>query len=137
MPTYGVTPQGFSRKRLPEILGDIETDMKTVFGNGVVLSPQSPLGQLNGLFSSLTAFAWELAEDAYQSYDPDQAEGIRLDQLGRIRLIARALGEADDSYRDAITNSGIARVDLADNRGDRASTIVVQWHEVADVIALR
>ena len=49
------------------------------------------------------------AEDVYQSYDPDQAEGIRLDTLAEIRLLERAEGEADPAFRLAISNQGRAR----------------------------
>lgn len=111
---YGVQPAGFVLKRLPEILAEIEESAREVFGPGVIQTAQSPLGQLNGLMASIVATAWEIGESTYQSYDPDQAEGVRLDQLGRIRLLDRMTGEAETEYRAAITNAGRARIDLAD-----------------------
>jgi len=112
--SYGVLPTGFARKSLAEILAEIEAANIATFGPGVIQSAESPLGQLNGLFANLIAQEWEIAEDTYQSYDPDQAEGIRLEMLGRIRLLGRALGESDDEFRRAITNAGQARIDLQD-----------------------
>lgn len=112
--SYGTTPTGFFRKPLTVILDEIEEAARGVFGLGVIQSEESPLGQLNGFCASLIATEWEHAEDVYQSYDPDQAEGIRLEQLGRIRLLGRMDGEADASYRQAITNQDRARIDLAD-----------------------
>ncbi|TBZ81429.1 hypothetical protein [Rhizobium leguminosarum] len=114
MTDYGVLPTGFSRKPLTTILAEIEAALITEFGPGVIQTPQSPLGQVNGVFSEGAAKTWELSEDIYQSLDPDQAEGIRLDILGRIRRIARAAGEGDDAYRRAITNEGQARIDMQD-----------------------
>lgn len=114
MTTYGTTPVGFVRKPLADILADIEEKAAVVFGAGVIQTPESPLGQLNGLMASIITTAWEIAEATYQSYDPDQAEGSRLEQLGRIRLLERITGEADADYRQAITNAGRARIDLAD-----------------------
>lgn len=111
---FGTVPQGFNRKPLPTILAEVEAENVTTFGPDVIQSPQSPLGQLNGLFANLTAILWELAEDTYQSYDPDQADGVRLETLGRMRLIERALGETDASLRQAITNAGRARIDMQD-----------------------
>lgn len=114
MTTYGVVPEGYSRKPLARILADIEAKMITEFGPGVIQSPQSPLGQLNGMFADLAAELWELNEDVYQSYDPDQAEGTRLDTLAKLRLLYRALGEQDPDFRRAITNQDRARIDIPD-----------------------
>jgi hypothetical protein len=112
--TYGVQPTGFVRKPLTVILSEIEAAMRTEFGSGVIQSAESPLGQLNGIFAELVSKEWEAAEDIYQSYDPDQAEGNRLEMLGRIRLVERAESEIDESYRQSITNAGAARIDIQD-----------------------
>lgn len=111
--TYGVQPTGFVRKPLSVILAEIEAAMVSEFGPGVVQTPQSPLGQVNGLFADLVAELWERNEDLYQSYDPDQAEGLRLDTLARLRLIFRA-GKTEEEFRQAITNADETRVDLQD-----------------------
>lgn len=114
MTDYGVTPTGFVRKPLPTLLAEIEALAATQFGPDVIQTSQSPLGQLNGMMADAIAQLWEFGEDVYQSYDPDQAEGARLEILGRLRLLDRAFGETDAAYRNAITNAGRARVDLQD-----------------------
>lgn len=114
MTDYGVTPTGFSRKPLSIILAEIEAANITQFGPGLVQTSQSPMGQINGLMAELINMVWELGEDIYQSYDPDQAEGARLGMLARLRLINRAEDETDPSFRRAITNEGQARIDLQD-----------------------
>jgi len=111
---YGVVPEGFSRKPLTLVLAEIEAALITEFGPGVIQTAQSPLGQINAIFAEAVTKAWELSEDVYQSLDPDQAEGIRLDILGRIRRISRGAGQSDESFRQAITNAGQARIDLQD-----------------------
>lgn len=110
---YGIASTGFSRKPLAVILAEIEARMVTEFGSGVIQTSQSPLGQINGLMADLVTELWEQAEDVYQSYDPEQAEGTRLDTLGNLRLITRN-GASDDQYRRAITNIGQGRVDVQD-----------------------
>lgn len=112
--TYGVIPTGFSRKPLAVILTEMQDAMVAQFGPGVIQTSQSPLGQLNGLMADLTAKLWELGEDVYQSYDPDQAEGLRLDTLARIRILSRGVAETDIELRQAITNAGYARFDIQD-----------------------
>lgn len=111
---YGVQPTGFIRKPLSVILAEMEALMITEFGPGLIQTAQSPMGQINGLMSNLIAQLWESAEDVYQSYDPDQAEGARLEILGRMRLLNRFGNETDESFRRAITNQGRARIDLQD-----------------------
>ena len=112
--TYGVTPTGFVRKSIAQILDEREQAMVATFGAGVIQTPQSPLGQINGLLSDIEAALWEIAEDTYQSFDTDQAEGIRLDQLARLRLIERAPGETDAQIARALTNADRANVRDAD-----------------------
>ncbi|MBB4063696.1 hypothetical protein [Gellertiella hungarica] len=114
MTDYGIQPTGFVRKPLSLILAEIEASLITEFGPQVIQTAQSPLGQINGIFAEAVAKLWELDEDVYQSLDPDQAEGIRLDILGRVRRVARAVGENDSSFRRAITNVGQARIDVQD-----------------------
>lgn len=114
MTEYGVQPTGFVRKPLSVIKAEIELLNRTEFGSNLIQTPQSPMGQLNGIFSELSSKLWELAEHVYQSYDPDQADGNRLEMLGRIRLVSRAEGETDESFRRSITNAGVSRIDIQD-----------------------
>lgn len=149
MAEYGVLPVGFVRKPLDTILLEIQEAARAVFGVGVIQTPQSPLGQLNGLFADLASILQEHAEDVYQSYDPDQSEGSRLDMLAKLRLLERAPDEDDTSLRQAITNAGRARIDIQDllravqnvdgvtyvqvfiNDGDTTNTDGLDGHSVA------
>lgn len=114
MTDYGVQPTGFVRKPLPITLSEIEASLITEFGPQLIQTSQSPLGQINGVMADLITQLWELLADVYQSYDPDQAEGLRLDTLGRLRILSRGVNETDADFRNAITNTGRARVDLQD-----------------------
>lgn len=111
---YGVKPTGYVRKPLSVILGELEAANVTEFGPGVIQTPQSPLGQLNGLMADLIAELYEIAEDVYQSFDIDQAESARLDALAKLRLMRRGYAEGDGDFRRAITNQGEARIDIQD-----------------------
>lgn len=110
---YGVQSTGYARTPLSVILSDIEQDMIDVFGPGVIQTSQSPLGQLNGLMADLIAEIDERNLDIYQSYDPDQAEGVRLNILARIRLLQQ--GEMNEpDFRKSITNEAVSNFELAD-----------------------
>lgn len=114
MADYGVIPEGFNIKPLAVIVAELENALLTEFGPQFIQTSQSPAGQLNGVFSEGESKTWELAQEVYQSLDPDQAEGLRLDMLGKIRRIRRFASESDESYRKALTNEGRARIDLQD-----------------------
>lgn len=114
MSTYGVVPEGFVVKPIAVILAERERAMINAFGPTVIQTAQSPLGQINGVLSELEGLVWELAQATYQSYDPDQSEGVTLDTLARLRLIARTGGETDATLRRAITNTGTANIRDAD-----------------------
>lgn len=135
---FGVQPSGFSRKPLAQILSDLEAELAhpSRFGPGVIQTPESPLGQINGALAEAIASVWELAESAYASIDPDQAQGARLDILARLRLLERAEGEADATLRADVTNAGRARIDMSDMiRAIKALTGVtyaVAWVNDAD-----
>lgn len=124
---YGVVPSGFELKRLLDILADIQAANIATFGPGVIQTDQSPLGQLNGLHADLAASVWELALAVYQSLDPDQAEGARLDQIAKLRLLNRAAGESDIDFRMAITNAGRARIDMSDLSQALSAVAGVTW----------
>lgn len=111
---YGVVPTGFRRKPLDRILFELESAARTIFGSDVILDPESPMGQLLGLSALVIAQQWEIGEDTYKSYDPDQAEGTRLDTLARMRILQRAGGEDDATFRQIITNQDRARNDIQD-----------------------
>lgn len=113
--SYGVVPEGFARRSLAELLLEIEAGMIAIFGPGVIQTSQSPLGQLNGLFADLSADFWETTEDTYQSFDVDQAEGLRLDMLAKLRRLSRNNGESDADFRLRITNQGQANIKLTAN----------------------
>ena len=132
MTTYGVTPAGFVRKPLAAILDDLETRAASpdVFGPGVIQTPESPLGLLNAHLASIAATAWEIAEATYQSLDPSQAEGARLDMLAKLRILARASGEQDDTLRTDMLNAGRANIDISDLVRAVRNTPGVVWSQV-------
>lgn len=113
MADYGVTPAGFARKPLPVIKAELEAALRTQFGPDLILTPQSPMGQIVGVFSDYVAEMWEQLEAVYQSHDPDQAEATQLDTLARLRNLYRN-DLSDEDLRQAITNADRGSVDVQD-----------------------
>jgi hypothetical protein len=94
MTDFGVTPTGFNRKQLTDILSDITTKQRAAFGELLDTATATELGQLNGTFASGLAECWELAEGAFHAYDPDAASDYALTSIagltGTVRRAAKA-----------------------------------------------
>lgn len=80
----GVTPQGFERPSIQQILDDIETDQKAEIDPEFDTSPEGPQGQINGIFARQLGLAWEAVETAYHAYDPDRAEDFLLTAIAKL-----------------------------------------------------
>jgi uncharacterized phage protein gp47/JayE len=88
---FGVTDSGFVIKRLVDILPEIKAAIwaATEWGSGANLEPDSPIGQLVGIFAEREALIWELAEAIYNAAYPQNAEGTALDNVCDIIGITR------------------------------------------------
>lgn len=77
----GVTPEGFVTKTYAEILADIETAQKDLLGSDLDVSPEQPLGEINGIMSAALRELWELGAAVYAARDPDGATDQSLTRL--------------------------------------------------------
>jgi len=112
--TFGVNPEGFVAKTQQDILADFESAQKANIAPTVDTSADTPLGQLNGIYSQELAKLWELAAAAFGAFDPDDAEDFLL----------TALCKLSGTEREAATYSTVdCTVDL-----DNGSTIVSGTH---------
>jgi len=92
MSEFGITSEGFNRKRLDQLLLELNDEVKSIFGDNFNVSPESPDGQVNGTISESNANLWEIAEEAYNSFNPSAVTKTTQDNLyqlnGLIRLPA-------------------------------------------------
>ena len=92
MSEFGITSEGFNRKRLDQLLLELNDEVKSIFGDNFNVSPESPDGQVNGTISESNANLWEIAEEAYNSFNPSAVTKVTQDNLyqlnGLIRLPA-------------------------------------------------
>lgn len=113
--TYGLTPTGFVRMRLPEITAAILADFKGRTGLDLDPSPDSISGQLVATFAEREAALWELAEQAFLSAYPVTAEGLSLDLavsyagVSRLDPDSAFFREPDDALR-ARYRTGVHRL---------------------------
>lgn len=83
MSDFGLTPQGFKRKRNEDIVLTMETQARALFGENVNLSARSPLGLFIKVVAWSISILWQLAEKVYYSAYVDDAEGVQLDKAAK------------------------------------------------------
>lgn len=87
--SFGVTLEGFNRKRQADSKSEIEALLKSKLGASINLIAPSVISQLVGIFSERDALIWEVLEDIYGASYPDTAEGVSLDNVVRINSVTR------------------------------------------------
>lgn len=95
MANYGITDQGFTLKRLQDILNEQNRKAQELFqdlvasGEIVDTSTSTALGRLIALDAPGDADLWEVAQQCWSAFDPNSATGISLDNLAQYGGIAR------------------------------------------------
>ena len=90
--------KGFERKTRAEIVSDMKSKARNLFGSDVNLAINSPLGILIELLSYPLAMIWHALAKLYNAYNIDTATGQDLDNLAK--------------------NIGITRIESAKARGE-------------------
>ncbi len=81
---YGVTPEGFSRPSVQELIGLVEGDQRAEISQTLDLSSDSVLGQVNGIVMRQFGVAWEAIQAVHDGNDPDRAEDDAATSLAKI-----------------------------------------------------
>lgn len=85
----GLTATGFEAKASVEILADIEAAQKAALGNDLDVSPEGPLGQMNGIVVTKLRELWEAVAALYAARVPMGASGAALDGVTEITALSR------------------------------------------------
>ena len=79
MSEYGVTPQGFVKKRLDTIINELHDALSDGWGVNTRFNPKSFLNVQLTAYSDKVEELWETAEQIYYSMYPPSAENVSLD----------------------------------------------------------
>lgn len=91
----GLTDQGLEIKRLSEVLEDNKQRAREIFsdlvapGDEVDVSDNSALGRMIGVVAPAEADLWEAIQQVYNSFNPNAATGVSLDNLVALSGIVR------------------------------------------------
>lgn len=83
---------GLEIKTLSEIRTELETALKAVYGVDINVEQNSPDGQQINIYSQGAIDLRELLQQLNASFDPDQAQGVSLDQRVALNGIIRNVG---------------------------------------------
>jgi uncharacterized phage protein gp47/JayE len=117
-----VDATGLQIKTIEEILDELSTQQKAEIDSTLNTAPDEPLGELNGIFAAQLREIWEVAQVAYNGFNPDAAEGFLLEKLSALT----------GTLREGATKSTVVpmTVDL-----DAATTLLAGTH-FAHVVGL-
>lgn len=87
-----INGEGLVVKSLNEIIEEIETGLRAIYGPDIVLDPDTPDGQLVQIFAQAAADIRQVILDINAFFDPDQAIGTALDQRVALNGITRRPG---------------------------------------------
>lgn len=96
----GLTSTGFVPKTYAEIIAEIEGSQRAVLGADLDISPEQPLGQMNGIVGAKLRELWEALAAVYAARVPSAATSTALDGLAEITAIERL-----DATRGTVTLS--------------------------------
>lgn len=87
-----INAEGLVVKSLNEIIDEIETGLRAIYGPDIILDPDTPDGQLVQIFAQAAADIRQVILDINAFFDPDQAIGTALDQRVALNGITRRPG---------------------------------------------
>ena len=107
---------------------ELNSEVKAIFGDNFNVSPESPDGQINGVISESNANLWELAEEAYNAFNPKAASDVSLSNLVQLNGITRFAATAS---RVELTISGDSGTSIIAGSfiGDVEETIIFSTDE--------
>ncbi|QQP86952.1 baseplate J/gp47 family protein [Entomomonas asaccharolytica] len=91
-----LTNQGYVKESLDQIITNLENGFKQIYGAEINIDPDSPDGQMIGIFAQAKADIEEIAYSIYKALDPNHASGAWLEQCADYAAITRK--KANYSY---------------------------------------
>ncbi len=84
-----INNEGLQLKTLTEIREELVAAMKDIYGADINVDQNSPDGQMINIFAQAAVDTRELLQTIHNNFDPDQAQGVVLDQRVSINGIVR------------------------------------------------
>lgn len=95
---------GLHTDSITDIISNLETGFKNIYGSNLNLDANSPDAQMINLFGQAKIDLLELITNVYASFDPNQAQGVVLDQRISINGIKRRGATITRTYISVTTD---------------------------------
>lgn len=119
-----VDATGLQIKTIEEIVAELSAQQKAEISATLNTEAEEPIGQMNGIMAAQLRELWEVAQVAYNGFNPDAAEGLLLEKTsaitGTVRAPATKTTVPLDADLDAATTL-IAGTHFANVAGNSAS----------------
>ncbi len=103
---------GLQTKDLTEIVTDTEDALEVIYGPDINVEQNSPDGQQVNIYAQGSVDQREVLQKVYSSFDPDQAEGIVLDQRVALNGIKRIEGTFTLQDIEVVTDRALNLIGL-------------------------
>ena len=90
--TEGITANGLQVHSYNTLLENLKNDLNTIYaldGDGINFDSETPDGQVVNIFTQCGTDVRELAQEIYNSFDPDKCSGVVQDSRYALNYIAR------------------------------------------------
>jgi len=105
MPTFQLTTTGLDVQTQEEIFEDIKASIQAAFGPNTNVSATSFFGIMANMMAEMRAADQQTALDLYESFDPNSADGVSLDQRAALTGSVRR-GATNSIIVGTVTISG-------------------------------
>ncbi len=102
-----VTAAGFLRTRLDERLAQLQASYRAIYGDDISIDPDDLDGQLLGIFAERISDIDQLAEDIYNSLNPNLATGAALARVSTFNGIVKQAGSFSQATVSLVGNPGV------------------------------
>lgn len=102
----GVRNEGFLNTERSVIYTAIANKLRAAFGAQFDVSPESPDGQIIGAVADIAKQTLDVAEEAYNSYNPSATYGVGLDQVVKLNYIERFVNTSTKVTVELIGEAG-------------------------------
>jgi uncharacterized phage protein gp47/JayE len=105
-----LTDSGYVVRRLDDIIASMDAGMRAIYGSDINTDPDSPDGQMIGIYSQALADLEELAGEMWRQMDPDYASGPNLDRIVAFAGLKRY--QSNPSTLKSVILSGTAKTPI-------------------------
>lgn len=117
-----LTDKGYVKDSLETIVQRFNDGFKSIYGNDINIDPDSPDGQMIGIFSQAIADFEELCINFYKSLDPNYATGMWLEQCADYAALTRKRASYSYIRNAVLTGSPNALIPLGTIVSDSTKT---------------